>query len=463
MERKDVRMEEFRNIIIGFGKAGKTLAAFLAKKGEKTVLVEKDNQMYGGTCINVACIPSKALETAARLSKSIGGDFEKQSLFYINAIQEKKNLTSQLRKKNYEMVVNSGASVIDGEASFIDKNTIQIKKTDGTVENVRGERIFINTGSRPFLPPIPGLKESHFVYTSESLMNLSILPKRLLVLGGGYIGLEFASYYNNFGSEVTVLQDGETFIPKEDREIADEVEASFKERGITLLKGVKTKEVKDLDGLLQVTIEKDGKEETLEAEALLVATGRRPNIEGLHLENAKVEVSDHNNIVTDIHKKTNVDNIFAMGDVTGGFQFTYISLDDFRIVKDYLYGKGERTTENRGAIPYTVFVDPTLSRVGLSEEEAIKKGYDIGVCRLKVNTIPKAKVLKSQVGLLKAIIDKKTDLILGVHLFAVESQEMINLAKLAIDQNIPYTVLRDDIYNHPTMTEAYNDLFKNVQ
>ncbi|MFA6624286.1 MAG: FAD-dependent oxidoreductase, partial [Bacilli bacterium] len=348
-------------------------------------------------------------------------------------------------------------------ASFIDKNTIQIKKTDGTVENVRGERIFINTGSRPFLPPIPGLKESHFVYTSESLMNLSILPKRLLVLGGGYIGLEFASYYNNFGSEVTVLQDGETFIPKEDREIADEVEASFKERGITLLKGVKTKEVKDLDGLLQVTIEKDGKEETLEAEALLVATGRRPNIEGLHLENAKVEVSDHNNIVTDIHKKTNVDNIFAMGDVTGGFQFTYISLDDFRIVKDYLYGKGERTTENRGAIPYTVFVDPTLSRVGLSEEEAIKKGYDIGVCRLKVNTIPKAKVLKSQVGLLKAIIDKKTDLILGVHLFAVESQEMINLAKLAIDQNIPYTVLRDDIYNHPTMTEAYNDLFKNVQ
>lgn len=233
----------YQNLIIGFGKAGKTLAGFLAKKGESVALVERSKERYGGTCINVACIPSKSLEYSARLSAAAGGDFAAKAERYRAAIAEKRRLTAMLREKNYAKVTGAGAVVIDGEASFVDAHTLRIVGAGGE-QSVTAERIFINTGALPFVPPIPGAENAH-VYTSETMMELDDLPEKLVIIGGGYIGLEFASYYANFGSAVTVLQDGDTFIPREDPEISARVRQQMESRGIRILTGAKPLRIED--------------------------------------------------------------------------------------------------------------------------------------------------------------------------------------------------------------------------
>ena len=424
----------YQNLIIGFGKAGKTLAGFLAKKGESVALVERSKERYGGTCINVACIPSKSLEYSARLSAAAGGDFAAKAERYRAAIAEKRRLTKMLREKNYAKVMSAGAVVIDGEASFVDAHTVRIAGADGD-QTVTAERIFINTGALPFVPPIKGAAESTHVYTSETMMELDELPEKLVIIGGGYIGLEFASYYANFGSSVTVVQDGTSFIPREDAEIEDSA------------------------GAANVVVQTADGEKTLAANAILIATGRRPNIEGLNLAAAGVAVTERGAVAVDEHLRTSVPHIWAMGGVTGGLQFTYISLDDFRIVKDQLVGSGTRTTANRGAVPYSVFLDPPLSRVGMTEAQAEAAGFDVRVLRLEVAAIPKAQVYKKPAGMLKAVVDAKTNTVLGAHFFCPESQEMINLMKMAIDHGITAAALGSAIYTHPTMTEALNDLF----
>lgn len=455
-------MKQFENIIIGFGKGGKTLAGALRKAGQTTVLIERSKKMYGGTCINVACIPTKSLENSARHSALQGGSFEEKAVRYRNAIAKKRRLTSGLRQKNYEKLVSAGVEILTGEASFIDAHRILVSYDDGTSEEVQGDRIFINTGARPFLPAIDGLTESNYVYTSETLMELEMLPRQLVIIGGGYIGLEFASYFNNFGAEVTVIQPGEAFIPREDREVAQAVLQNLEQRGIKVVRSAQINKITDQGGRAILQLEtKDGFLQ-LEADAVLAATGRRPNIEGLHPEYAGVDLTERGAVKVDKFLRTSASNIWAMGDVAGGLQFTYISLDDYRIVKDQLLGNAKRSTKNRGVVPYSVFLDPPLSRAGLSEAEAIEQGYEIKTARLAAAAIPKAQVLNKADGFLKAVIDAKTDRILGAHFFCAESHEMINLMKLAMDAGITYPVLRDAIFTHPTMSEAINDLFSAV-
>ena len=455
-------MKKVENLIIGFGKGGKTLAGTLAKAGKSVLLVEASDKMFGGTCINVACIPTKAMEFSSRLSKTQAGDYAAKADRYRQAVKEKSALTAALRQKNYEKVVNADAEVIVGTASFKDAHHVDIKLPDGKTETVEAEKIFINTGARPFVPPIDGLKDSKYAYTSEQLLSLEVLPRHLVIIGGGYIGLEFASLFRNFGSEVTIIQDGDVFIPREDRDIAAKVLASLENRGVVVLRNTKTKQVQDKENNAVLTIETKEGEKQLSSDAILVATGRRPNVQGLNLEAAGVELTERGAVKTDEHLCTSVPNIWAMGDVVGGLQFTYISLDDFRIVKSALLGKGERTTKNRGAVPYSVFLDPPFSRVGLSEEEAIKAGYSVKIAKLPAMSIPKTKILRQQEGILKAVIDAKTNLILGAHLFCADSHEMINTVKIAMDAKLPYTVLRDAIYTHPTMSEGFNDLFASL-
>lgn len=452
-------MKKFENIVIGFGKGGKTLAGALAAAGQSVALIEKSPLMYGGTCINVACIPSKALEHSARLSHAQGGTFAERADRYRTAIGEKRALTAALRQKNLEKEVSAGVTVMVGSAAFLDSHRIRLDQEDGAAEELWGERIFINTGARPFLPPIDGLQESRFVYTSETMMELEELPERLVIIGGGYIGLEFASYYRNFGSKVTVLQDGGVFLPREDAEIAGAVLNSLKARGIQVLRSVQVQKISDSEKGAVLTVRTEEGERELSCDAVLVATGRRPNLQGLHPEAAGVVLTERGAVRTDEHLRTSVPHIWAMGDVAGGLQFTYISLDDSRIVKSQLLGDGSRTTENRGAIPYSVFLDPPLSRVGLTEKEAEEKGYTVKIARLSAAAVPKAKVLRQTEGLLKAVVDAETGKLLGAHLFCAESHELINLLKLAVDAGLPYTVLRDAVYTHPTMSEALNDLF----
>ena len=446
-------------VIIGFGKGGKTMAGALGAAGKKVALIEKSDRMYGGTCINVGCIPTKSLVYRAGLAAAKGGSFEEKAAAYKAAMEQKEDLTARLRGKNYQKLdSNPNITVIDGTASFQSPHVVEVEK-DGRTFQVEGEQIFINTGSFAFIPPIEGLKGNPYVYTSEGLLNLTELPSRLVIIGGGYIGVEFSSIYASFGSKVTILQDGDIFLPREDEEIAGAVKESLESRGIRVMTGVKVKALEQAEGKALVAVDNGKEVQKLEAEAVLVATGRRPNTAGLNLEAAGVEIGPRGGIVTDDSLTTTAPHIYAMGDVRGGLQFTYISLDDFRIVKSKVLGDGSYTLKERGAVPYSVFLIPPFSRVGLSEKEAVEKGYKVKVARLAAAAIPKAQVLEQPAGLLKAVIDEETGLILGAHLFCQESYEMINMIKLAMDAKVPYQVLGDTIYTHPTMSEAFNDLF----
>lgn len=449
-------------VVIGFGKGGKTLAGALAAVGKDVVLIEQSEKMYGGTCINVACIPTKSLVHSALLSAAQGGTFAEKAARYTAAIEQKDRLTAALRQKNYHKLADHPhVAVMLGRASFVDSRHVAVER-DGQREELEAEQIFINTGARPFVPPIPGLRESRRVYLSETMLDCRVLPGRMVVIGGGYIGMEFASMYANFGAEVTVVQDGAAFLPREDAEVAAAVLQSLEDRGVRVILDAKVERVADREQDTVVAVRTAGGEEQLVADAVLVATGRRPNTEGLHLEAAGVEQTASGAVKTDERLRTSVPHIWAMGDVTGGLQFTYISLDDFRIVKSQLLGDGARTTENRGAIPYSVFLDPPFSRVGLTEKEARAQGYRVRIARLPAAAIPKAQVLQKPVGLLKAVLDADTGRILGAHLFCEESHEMINTVKIAMDAGLPYTNLRDGVFTHPTMSEGLNDLFTNV-
>jgi pyruvate/2-oxoglutarate dehydrogenase complex dihydrolipoamide dehydrogenase (E3) component len=456
-------MESFDMIVIGFGKAGKTVAAGLAGRGKRVALVERDKKMYGGTCINVACIPTKALNESAMRSALMGGSFEERSARYRDAIDAKRTLTSRLRAKNHAKVADApGAEVIDGVASFLGPHEVRVTSTDGSLRDLTSPAILVNTGSRPNMPTEGGLSSSRRVFLSETMMELDELPRRLAIIGGGYIGVEFSSIFTNFGSKVTVIQHGETFLPREDQEVASSVLHSLEGRGVTLLRS--TKVLSTTDGEDSTTLLLEGPEGTreLEVDTVLVATGRHPNLEDLDPSAAGIRLTDRGAILVDEHMRTNVPGIWAAGDVVGGLQFTYVSLDDSRIVMSDLVGDGSRTSANRGAVPYSVFVDPPFSRVGLTEEQALSAGRSVLTGRLAAAAIPKANVLGKTDGLLKVIIDADNDQILGAHLFCAESHELINTVKLAMDQGVPYTTLRDAIYTHPTMTEAFNDLFAQV-
>lgn len=445
--------QKFDTIVIGFGKAGKTLAAKLAKQGEKVALIEKDARMYGGTCINVGCIPSKRLVLEAE--RAPAHDFEVQSEYYHVAVQEKKKLTTALRMANYNKLIDAGVQVINGTASFLDGKTIGVKGAHGTMQTLSASKLIINTGGRPIIPAVPGVENNRLVFTSETMMENETLPRRLTIIGSGYIGLEFASMYARFGSKVTILQNGSVFLPKEDRDMAEAVENVLKSYGVSVITGAGLKEIKE--GTAVYT--KNGEEDTLDGDAILLATGRGPNTEGLHAERAGVELTKRGVVVTDKHLRTTAENIWAAGDVCGNLQFTYISLDDSRIILSDMQGDGSRTTENRGAFAYSVFMEPSFSRAGLSEKEAADKGLNYRVVRMNTDMIPKAKVLRKTTGMLKAVIDKDSGKIFGAALFCPESYEIINMVKLAMDHDLDYTVLRDFIYTHPTMSEGLNDLF----
>lgn len=466
-------MDRYDAAIIGFGKGGKTLAAALAKNGQRVALVEQSPERYGGTCINVACIPTKTLVHAAELSQARGGSFAERAERYAEAIDEKNRVTGMLREKNRRKLADDPlVDLIDGRASFVGETRLAVhapapagngERADdnGEPRLIEADRVFVNTGARAFVPPIPGV-DGPRVHVSETLLDVRELPKRLVIIGGGYIGLEFASMYANFGSTVSVVQNEETFLPREDADIAAAVLASLEDRGVRVVRAAAVERIDDGPDEATVVVTAGGVREQLAADAVLVATGRRPNVEGLDVEAAGIELTDRGAVRTDERLRTSVEGVYAMGDVAGGLQFTYISLDDSRIVLDDVLGKGDRTTENRGAVPYSVFLDPPFSRVGMTEQEARAAGYAVKTALLPAAAIPKAHVLGKPVGLLKAVVDGETDRVLGAHLFCEESHEMINLAKLAIDADLPYQRLRDAIYTHPTMSEAFNDLFAAV-
>ena len=457
-------MKKYDAVIIGFGKGGKTLAGFLAGKGQNVALIEKSDKMYGGTCINVGCIPSKKLVNSTKVLKNKGlNSIEDKEKFYSESIDNKNALIGALRGKNYEMLASKDTvTVYDGTGSFVSKNVVNIESNGENIQ-IEGEKIFINTGSTTIIPNIKGIKESSHVYTSTSIMELKELPKKLTIIGAGYIGLEFASMYSEFGSEVTVIDMGDRLMPREDEEIAERVKAILEAKGIKFLLKSKIEEISDRNNKGYVKISGENGESEVESDAILVAIGRKPNTEGLNLEAAGVKTDERGAVVVDGTLKTTADNIWAMGDVKGGLQFTYISLDDFRIIRDNVYGNGNRTINDRNVIPYSVFINPPLSRVGMTEKEAVEKGYEVKTGRLEAMAIPKGKIEGVTDGLLKTVVDAKTDKILGCTLLCNTSHEMINVVAAVIKAEQKYTFLKDMIFTHPTMSEALNDLFGSVK
>ncbi|EOU1502518.1 FAD-dependent oxidoreductase [Clostridium perfringens] len=454
-------MNKYEYIIIGFGKGGKTLAGYLGKLGKKVAIIEKSDKMYGGTCINVGCIPTKTLVHKSKVSLYKGlNTFEEKAREYRKAIEEKNSLIEALRNKNYNMLNNNeNVDVFNGTASFISNTEILInsEKEDIILE---GEKIFINTGATTIIPNIQGIKSSSKIYNSTTIMELKELPKHLVIVGGGYIGLEFASIYASFGSKVTVIEAFDRIAGREDEDISKSIKEILEKKGIEFLLGSKVKSFEEIHGEVEVSYENSlGELNKIKGDAVLIAIGRKPNTEELNLEAAGVKVTDRGAVAVDNRLKTNVPNIWAIGDVNGGPQFTYISLDDFRIIKDNLFGEGKRSTDDREFIPYSVFIEPNLSRVGLSKKEALEKGFEIKTAKLDVNTIPRAKVIGETEGIMKAIVDVKTNKILGCTLLCAESAEIINIVTLVMKADEDYTFLRDNIFTHPTMSEALNDLF----
>ena len=446
-------------IIIGFGKGGKTMAGFLAGKGRSVAIIERSSRMYGGTCINIACIPTKSMVHDGQESLVRGlPDFAARSNEYARAVARKEDVTGFLRQKNYAMLADKdNVDVITGTASFLSDHRVAVQ-TAVEVLDLEGDLIFINTGSEPILPPVPGLKESTRCYTSTTLLDETRLPARLLILGAGYISLEFASMYANFGSKVTLLERGSRFLPREDADVAESVRKALEAQGISVLTNAGISSITDIPGAARVDAIVNGRTQSFEAEAVLVATGRRPVVEGLNLEAAGVQLDAHGAIAVNEHLQTSVPHIYALGDVKGGPQFTYISLDDFRIVRDALFGDGTRTPADRDPA-YAVFMNTPLGRAGLTEEAARAQGYAIKVAVLPAAAIPRARLLGATTGMLKAVVDAKNGQILGCALHCVDAGEMINAVQIAMKAHLDASFLRDNIFTHPSMTEALNDLF----
>ena len=455
-------MKQYDAIIIGFGKAGKTLAAELSNRGWQVAVVERSSMMYGGTCPNIACIPTKTLVHEAGIAALLyHDDYPKQANLYKQAIGRKNRLTSFLRNNNYERLSKRpNVTVYTGEGSFVSANIIKVALPEGDIE-LQGKEIFINTGSTPIIPAIDGIKESQKVYTSTTLLDLNVLPQHLIIVGGGYIGLEFASMYAEFGSKVTLLEGGNRFMPRNDQDIANSVKEVLEKKGIEIHLNARAQSIHDTNDGVTLTYSdvSDGTPYFVDGDAILIATGRKPMIEGLNLQAAGIGVDAHGAIVVNDQLRTTVPHVWAMGDVKGGPQFTYLSLDDFRIIRDQLFGDKKRDIGDRDPVPYAVFIDPPLAHIGLTEEEALKRGYSFKVSRLPATSVGRSRTLKQTDGMLKAIVNDHSGKIMGCTLFCAEAPEIINIVAMAMKTGQHYTFLRDFIFTHPSMSEGLNELF----
>ena len=455
-------MKQYDAIIIGFGKAGKTLAAELSNRGWQVAVVERSSMMYGGTCPNIACIPTKTLVHEAGIAALLyHDDYPKQANLYKQAIGRKNRLTSFLRNNNYERLSKRpNVTVYTGEGSFVSANIIKVALPEGDIE-LQGKEIFINTGSTPIIPAIDGIKESQKVYTSTTLLDLNVLPQHLIIVGGGYIGLEFASMYAEFGSKVTLLEGGNRFMPRNDQDIANSVKEVLEKKGIEIHLNARAQSIHDTNDGVTLTYSdvSDGTPYFVDGDAILIATGRKPMIEGLNLQAAGIGVDAHGAIVVNDQLRTTVPHVWAMGDVKGGPQFTNLSLDDFRIIRDQLFGDKKRDIGDRDPVPYAVFIDPPLAHIGLTEEEALKRGYSFKVSRLPATSVVRSRTLKQTDGMLKAIVNDHSGKIMGCTLFCAEAPEIINIVAMAMKTGQHYTFLRDFIFTHPSMSEGLNELF----
>ncbi len=459
--------EYYDDIIIGGGKAGKTLAPALVADGRKTALVERSLNMIGGGCINVACIPTKTMVASANIANTV----RHSTAYGINTappivdlaavIQRKRTVVQAMRAMNLNNLQTPlGDHLIIGTARFLAPKTLEVTTAEGTTRLLTAERLFINTGTRPLIPSVPGLKEAGFL-TSESIMELEHLPEHLIILGSGYIGLEFAQMFRRFGSRVTVIGHNEQILSQQDPDIAIAVQTLLEQDGIEFLLKAKVLRVDRAGNETILQIQAADHEMTLRGSHLLLAVGRAPTTDTLNLAAAGVATDASGFIQVNDRLETNVLGIWALGDINGEPQYTHVSLDDYRIIKANLIDGGSRSTSDR-LVPSCLFIDPELAHVGLTETEAQQQGYAIRVAKLDASAVPRARTLGQTDGLLKAIVDTETGRILGCSLLCHEAGEVISTVQMVMQAQMPYTILRDGVLTHPTMTEGLNLLFSKL-
>ena len=453
-------VEQVENVVLGGGEAGKYVAWEMARQGRPTMVIER--RLIGGSCPNIACLPSKNLIRSAKVAELV-----RHSSDYGSRVTSHSTEMEGVRRRKREMVdgmieihrkrfAAPGIEFVLGEGRFVAPRTIDVHLATGGVRRVVGERVFLNLGTHAAVPEIPGIAASHPLTHVEAL-ELDRLPAHLVVLGGGYVGVELAQAFRRFGSEVTIAQRGQQLLPREDQDVAAAIGSIFQEDGIDVVLDAETHAIEGRSGeRVRLRIRTAGAERIIDGSDLLVTTGRTPNTRGIGLDVAGIELDARGYVKVDERLQTAAPGVWAMGECAGSPHFTHVAFDDFRVVRDNLAGEA-RTTEGR-LVPYCVFTDPELGRVGLSETEACRLGIDVRVVRLPMTSVLRARALGETRGFMKALIGRDNG-ILGFTMLGANAGEVIAVVQTAMLAGMPYTRLRDSILTHPTMAEGLNVLF----
>jgi pyruvate/2-oxoglutarate dehydrogenase complex dihydrolipoamide dehydrogenase (E3) component len=450
-------------IVIGAGQAGGPLSTALARAGRTTALIEREH--VGGTCINEGCTPTKTMVASgrvaylARRAADYGVQTGPVSIDMAKVRQRKRDIVESFRSGSQRRIESTeGVDLLMGEASFSGPKTLDVRLNNGDTRRLSAELIFINAGARPSMPRMEGIDGVPYL-NSTTIMELDTVPEHLLVIGGGYIGLEFGQLFRRLGSRVTIVQRGKRLLAREDDDVADEVANILRQDGIEVLLETDTPRVEHAgDQTIRLTVRTNGQERVIGGSHLLIAAGRTPNTDTLNLAATGVQIDTHGFIQANERLETNVPGIYALGDIKGGPAFTHISYDDFRIIRTNLIEGGSATTRQR-MVPYTVFIDPQLGRVGLGEQEAREQGRAIRVAKLPMSHVARALETDEPRGFMKAIVDRETNQILGAAVLGIEGGEVMAILQVAMIGKLPYAALRDGVFAHPTLAEGLNNLF----
>jgi len=453
--------ESFDAIIIGSGQGGNPLAEALIAAGKKTAMIER--QDVGGTCINRGCSPTKTMVASARVAylarrgSDYGVNLGSIAVDMGRVRQRKRAIVSSFRQSRENRLAKVHADLVRGEASFVGPRQLRVALRDGGERRLTAAQIFIDTGTQSALPSIPGIDTVPHL-DNDSIMELDHVPEHLVILGGGYIGVEFSQMFRRFGSKVTVIQRGPQLLGEEDEDVVAEVAKILREDGIEILLNARTEKITRANGGIRLELTVEGKAQTVDGSDLLVATGRVPNTAALKPAAGGIETDERGFIRANERLETTAPGVYVIGDVKGGPQFTHISYDDYRILKTNLLDGGQRTTHDR-MVPYTVFMDPQLGRVGMTEKEAQKSGRKIRVARMPMTSVARALEVDETRGLMKAIVDDETEEILGATVLGIEGGEVMSVFQMAMMGHLKYSVLHDAIFAHPTLAESLNNLF----
>ncbi|UOR04092.1 mercuric reductase [Hymenobacter aerilatus] len=460
--------ESFDVIIIGSGQAGNPLATAFAQEGRRVALIEKN--LLGGSCINYGCVPTKTLLASAERAHhaytdaQYGIEVELEDIDLPTIVERKDALLEKLRQGIHENLTDqeNPVQLFDGHASFTAPHTLNVTLNTGGTETLTAPLIFINTGTRAAIPEIDGLADTDFL-TPTTILNLKDKPEHLIIIGGGYIGLEFSQLYRRLGCEVTIVEESAVVLEREDDDVCEAMQQLLEGEGVQFLLGSQAHRVsQNAEKQFTVSVTTPDGERRLRGSHVLVAVGREPNTKELGLDKAGVETDDRGFVLVDDQFHTNVRGIYALGDVHGGPQFTHISYDDYRIVRDNIL-KGKKRSKKGRDVPYVVFTEPQLGRIGLSEHEAQEQKLDYRVASMPVKTIGRAQQTGLTKGFIKVLVDGKTDCILGTAVFCEQGGEIMSMLQLAMHGNITCEMLQDMIFAHPTWAEALNNLFSKLE